>query len=96
MRKADLPFVCPDCNKPFDSEGARAMHRRAKHKVKVHSFGDLAENLKARGIPEMGAKQHARGNLIKKILLWPFKALLPKGNKSPNSPEKSSKPAKRP
>lgn len=43
MRKADLPFVCEDCSKTFPSNAAKEMHRKAKHKVRVHSFGDLKD-----------------------------------------------------
>ncbi len=69
MRKAELPIICPDCSKTFTSEGARDMHRRAKHKIKVHAFSDLADSLKSRQAPTQPrtaakAKSRVSGNLI--------------------------------
>lgn len=48
MRKEGLPFPCGECKESFISKGAREMHRKTKHQVKVHSFGDLADELKRR------------------------------------------------
>ncbi len=43
MRKEGLPFPCDECKESFVSKGARNQHKKAKHRVKVHSFGDLKD-----------------------------------------------------
>ncbi len=45
MRKEGLPFPCGEngCRESFISKGARNQHKKAKHRIKVHSFGDLKD-----------------------------------------------------
>lgn len=51
MRKQGLPFACDQCKQTFNSKGAREMHRKTNHQVRVHSFAEVADQLRERTAP---------------------------------------------
>jgi hypothetical protein len=62
MKARDLPFVCDECNDTFASKGARNQHKKAKHRIKVHTFGDLAQELNMRSQPQESPRKPEGGS----------------------------------